>query len=139
MPLFHSESLFDAETLKNLERCAPPAGALVSIGFAKFLGGTGGYLRLVAICPPDWPHGATVSALLPGLASCFNHSCEPNVLISCGETARVAFVTGAEDVPAGHELCISYCDVELDRKERRELLLRNHPSRSSKSKMMIGP
>ena len=27
--------------------------------------------------------GATVSALLPGIASCFNHSCEPNVLISC--------------------------------------------------------
>ena len=38
----------------------PPSGALVSIGFPKISGGTGGYLRLVAICPPDWPYGVTV-------------------------------------------------------------------------------
>jgi kynurenine formamidase len=40
----------------------PPAGALLSIGVPKVLGGTGGYARLVAICPPEWPHGATIDA-----------------------------------------------------------------------------
>ena len=39
----------------------PPSGALVSLGFAKVRGGTGGYLRLVAICPPDWPYGVSVA------------------------------------------------------------------------------
>lgn len=43
----------------------PPSGALVSIGFAKILGGSGGYARLVALCPPDWPHGVTVTEV-PG-------------------------------------------------------------------------
>ena len=38
----------------------PPAGCLVSIGFAKISGGSGGYARLIAICPPEWPHGVTV-------------------------------------------------------------------------------
>jgi len=38
----------------------PPSGALASIGFPKLQGGSGGYLRLVAICPPDWPYGTTI-------------------------------------------------------------------------------
>ena len=71
-------------------------------------------------------HGARVSALLPGLASAFNHSCEPNVLISCGDTSHVTFVTGEEEVPAEAELCISYVDLEIGRAERRELLLHKY-------------
>jgi len=39
----------------------PPSGALASLGFAKVRGGTGGYLRLVAICPPDSPYGVSVA------------------------------------------------------------------------------
>ena len=70
-------------------------------------------------------HGAAVSALLPGLASCFNHSCEPNVLISCGATSHVTFVAG-EDVPAGAELRISYVDLDESREERRKLLLHKY-------------
>lgn len=70
-------------------------------------------------------HGARVSALLPGLASCFNHSCEPNVLISCGATNEVAFVAGAP-IPLGTELCISYLDVDQPREARRELLLHKY-------------
>jgi len=48
-----------AEGVANLDQ-APEAGALVAIGFPKFRGGTGGYARFVAICPPDWPHGVGV-------------------------------------------------------------------------------
>lgn len=70
-------------------------------------------------------HGAKVSALLPGLASCFNHSCQPNVLISCGETSEVTFVAGCDIMP-GDELCISYVDVDSDHEERRELLLHKY-------------
>ena len=29
--------------------------------FAKVRGGTGGYARIVAICPPDHPHGVSVA------------------------------------------------------------------------------
>jgi kynurenine formamidase len=45
-----------AEGVANLDQ-VPETGALVAIGFPKFKGGTGGYARFVAICPPDWPHG----------------------------------------------------------------------------------
>ncbi|WP_191062083.1 cyclase family protein [Geminicoccus harenae] len=49
-----------AEGVTNLDR-VPPTGALVTIGFAKPLGGTGGYARYVAIAPADWPHGVTIA------------------------------------------------------------------------------
>jgi kynurenine formamidase len=48
-----------AEGLANLDQ-VPEAGALVAIGYPKLQGGTGGYARYVAICPPDWPHGVTI-------------------------------------------------------------------------------
>jgi kynurenine formamidase len=48
-----------AEGVANLDQ-VPEAGALISIGFAKPRGGTGGYARFVAICPSDWPHGVSV-------------------------------------------------------------------------------
>lgn len=48
-----------AEGVANLDR-VPETGALVTIGFPKFKGGTGGFARYVAICPPDWPHGVAV-------------------------------------------------------------------------------
>src|SRR5262245_8139612 len=48
-----------AEGVTNLDK-VPETGALVTIGYPKFGGGTGGYARYVAICPPDWPHGVTV-------------------------------------------------------------------------------
>jgi kynurenine formamidase len=50
-----------AEGVTNLDK-VPEAGALVTIGFPKFGGGTGGYARYVAICPPDWPHGVNIGA-----------------------------------------------------------------------------
>jgi kynurenine formamidase len=53
-----------AEGVANLDQ-VPEAGALITIGFAKPLGGTGGYARYVAIAPADWPHGVTV-AQAPG-------------------------------------------------------------------------
>ncbi len=49
-----------AEGVTNLD-LVPPTGALVTIGFAKPLGGTGGYARYVAIAPADWPHGVTIA------------------------------------------------------------------------------
>ena len=50
--------------MANLDQ-VPEAGALITIGFAKPLGGTGGYARYVAIAPADWSHGVTV-AQAPG-------------------------------------------------------------------------
>jgi kynurenine formamidase len=48
-----------AEGVANLDE-VPETGALVAIGFPKFGGGTGGYARFIAICPPDWPYGVAV-------------------------------------------------------------------------------
>lgn len=53
-----------AEGVANLDK-VPPAGALVAIGFAKPLGGTGGFARYVAIAPKGWAHGVSV-ADVPG-------------------------------------------------------------------------
>jgi kynurenine formamidase len=49
-----------AEGVANLH-AVPEKGALIAIGFAKPLGGTGGYARYIAIAPPEWPHGVTIS------------------------------------------------------------------------------
>ena len=40
-----------AEGVDNLEQ-VPETGCLVNIGYPRFKGGTGGYARFVAICPP---------------------------------------------------------------------------------------
>ncbi len=48
-----------AEGVANLDQ-VPETGALVIIGYPKFGGGLGGYARYIAICPPDWPFGATI-------------------------------------------------------------------------------
>ena len=54
-----------AEGVANLDQ-VPETGALISIGFAKPLGGTGGYARYIAIAPADWPHGSSVNEV-PGV------------------------------------------------------------------------
>ncbi len=48
-----------AEGVANLDH-VPESGALVTIGFAKFEGGTGGFARYIAIAPADWPFGVTL-------------------------------------------------------------------------------
>lgn len=48
-----------AEGVANLDQ-VPEAGALVAIGYPKFQGGTGGYARFIAICPPGWKYGVSV-------------------------------------------------------------------------------
>ena len=48
-----------AEGVANLDQ-VPEAGALVAMGYPKFQGGTGGYARFIAICPPDWKYGVSV-------------------------------------------------------------------------------
>lgn len=48
-----------AEGVTNLDQ-VPEKGALISIGFAKPEGGTGGFARYIAICPKDWPHGKSI-------------------------------------------------------------------------------
>ncbi|MFK1434796.1 cyclase family protein [Pseudomonas aeruginosa] len=50
-----------AEGVMNLDK-VPETGALISIGFAKPLGGTGGYARYVAIAPASWKKGQTVQS-----------------------------------------------------------------------------
>ncbi|MEI9888706.1 MAG: cyclase family protein [Rhizomicrobium sp.] len=46
------------EGIAHLDQVAE-TGCLVAFGFPRLKGGTGGYARYVAICPPDWKHGAT--------------------------------------------------------------------------------
>jgi kynurenine formamidase len=48
-----------AEGVTNLDQVAE-SGCLVTIGFPKLGGGTGGYARYVAICPAGWTHGVAV-------------------------------------------------------------------------------
>ena len=48
-----------AEGVANLDQ-VPEAGALVAIGYPKLGGGTGGYARYIAICPPDWKYGVAI-------------------------------------------------------------------------------
>jgi kynurenine formamidase len=58
------------EGVAHLDR-VPETGCLVSIGFPRFKGGTGGYASYTAICPPTWKRGARVSgadAPLPRIA-----------------------------------------------------------------------
>jgi len=78
--LFHGHEPLDTDTTPNLEgECwlmhngycqaegvtnlwmVPEAGALIAIGFAKPMGGTGGYARYIAICPPEWEYGVSIS------------------------------------------------------------------------------
>lgn len=82
--LFHGHEPLDTDTTPNLEGeywlmhegycqaegvanlwMVPQAGALIAIGFAKPMGGTGGYARYIAICPPDWEYGVSVKKV-PG-------------------------------------------------------------------------
>lgn len=49
-----------AEGVNNLYM-VPEHGCLVTIGFARISGGTGGYARYVAVCPPDTPNGVTIA------------------------------------------------------------------------------
>jgi kynurenine formamidase len=48
-----------AEGVANLDQ-VPESGALISIGFAKFEGGTGGFARYIAIAPESWHHGVSI-------------------------------------------------------------------------------
>jgi len=57
--LMHNQ-FTQAEGVANLDQ-VPEAGALIAIGFAKPLGGTGGYARYIAIAPADWKYGVTIA------------------------------------------------------------------------------
>jgi kynurenine formamidase len=48
-----------AEGVTNLDQ-VPATGGLITIGFAKPEGGTGGYARYVAIAPAEWTFGTTI-------------------------------------------------------------------------------
>ncbi len=80
--LFHGHEPLDTDTTPTLEGEAwlmhhgytqaegvahldqvPETGALIVIGYPKLGGGTGGYARFIAICPPDWPHGVAIGAV----------------------------------------------------------------------------
>lgn len=45
-----------AEGVAHLDK-VPPTGALVAIGFPRFMGGTGGLASFTAICPAEWTEG----------------------------------------------------------------------------------
>ena len=48
-----------AEGVAHLDE-VPETGCLVSIGYPKLKGGTGGYARYIAICPSDWKYGVSI-------------------------------------------------------------------------------
>lgn len=48
-----------AEGVMNLDQ-VKETGCLVAIGYPKFKGGVGGYVRYIAICPADWKYGIAV-------------------------------------------------------------------------------
>lgn len=48
-----------AEGVRNLDK-VPESGALIVIGFARPEGGSGGFARYIAICPPEWRYGKSV-------------------------------------------------------------------------------
>jgi kynurenine formamidase len=77
--LFHGHEPLDTDTTDNLEGeywlmhnnyaqaegvtnldLVPETGSLIVIGYAKPLGGTGGYARYIAIVPKDWEYGVSV-------------------------------------------------------------------------------
>ena len=58
--LMHN-NFMQIEGVANLH-LVPPAGCLLSIGYAKIAGAAGGMARLIAICPPEaGPHGVTIA------------------------------------------------------------------------------
>jgi len=78
--LFHGHECLDTDTTSNFASEAwilkqnycqaegvsdlwkvPATGALIAVGFPKFLGGTGCYVRYIAICPPDWKYGESIA------------------------------------------------------------------------------
>lgn len=54
-----SNGYAQAEAVANLDK-VPEKGALVIIGYTKFQGGTGGFARFIAVCPPDWRYGVSI-------------------------------------------------------------------------------
>ncbi len=89
--LFHGHEPLDTDTTPNLEGeywlmhngyaqaegvanlwKVPEAGCLIAIGFAKPMGGVGGYARYIAICPPDWKYGVSVEEAPGAPAPKFN-------------------------------------------------------------------
>jgi kynurenine formamidase len=51
-----------AEGVAHLDQ-VPETGCLVTIGYPKLQGGTGGYARYVAICPDNWKYGVSPGAI----------------------------------------------------------------------------
>jgi kynurenine formamidase len=74
--LFHGHEPLDTDSTPDLEgehwliitayasrrsrQSRQGARRLVIIGYPKFGGGLGGYARYIAVCPADWPYGATI-------------------------------------------------------------------------------
>lgn len=48
-----------AEGVANLD-LVPETGALITVGYPRFKGGTGGFASYVAICDASWPHGTAI-------------------------------------------------------------------------------
>ena len=92
------------EGVTNLH-LVPPSGALLSIGVAKILGGTGGYVRLVALCPPSWPHGVSVEeapgAPLPAQPAPLRRGADGVLRPTAGAAPTVYCAAGALTEPLG--------------------------------------
>ncbi|KAI8320496.1 cyclase family protein [Martensiomyces pterosporus] len=77
-----SHGYAQAEGITNLDQVAP-TGCLLSTGFPKFAGGTGNYVRYVAICPPEWKSGLTPGSVDEAPLAKYNSPLEWNEQKGC--------------------------------------------------------
>ncbi|KAG0333962.1 hypothetical protein BG004_000614 [Podila humilis] len=56
------------------------------------------------------------------IGALFNHSCRPNAIVMYKDNNRIQVVRALEDILPGQEVCTSYVDNGVQRKERRQLL-----------------
>ena len=102
----------DQELLSAMHAAAPETEMFNEDRFAELMGA----LQLNSYRLPD-----DESALFAS-GSLLNHSCLPNIAVANAEGTFVAI----ENILPGDELCVAYCDVEMDNADRREYLRYNY-------------
>jgi hypothetical protein len=71
-------------------------------------------------------HSAGACAAVYDVQSCCNHSCAPNVAISCPIGTDRMTLTAVRDIAAGEEITFAYADSGLAVHERRAQLFRSY-------------
>lgn len=56
----------------------------------------------------------------------FNHSCIPNVIFSPQDADKKVYFFTTKKIEAGEELCSCYCDLKLNKKDRKSRMLQQY-------------